>query len=269
MRTTMVKTIIKIVFCLSMFVCFTNTAQAFVFSDVPAIAQRAAEFIKSAQRHIETATHYRKVVEYAREFNAYKQQFQSFQNSFDRVYRKIKSGDYTRAFDISKWDWRNLDDHILRTWTTWNQASWDLQKLILQAGKLYETNPAYKRYADRLAALGDEKAERAKREEASIRNLERRHEEYKVDLNKLRETNRELTEGNTDDINGAQLQALNNQILLLQTLIQAEEKTIEDQRQKLEKSVFNDLMEIQKATQELHKDDGRNFEFILEKTLNR
>jgi len=263
------KTMIKIVFCLSMFVFFTNPARAFVFSDVPAIAQRAAEFIKAGQRHVETATHYKKVVEYAKEFNDYKRQFQSFQNSFDRVYRKINSGDYIRAFDIRNWDWRNLDDHILRTWRTWNQASWDLQKLALQSGRLYETNPAYRRYADRLVAFGEEKAEKAKREEALLKDLEKRHEQYKIDLDKLRDTNRQLTEGNTDDINGAQLQVLNNQILLLQTLIQAEEKTIEDQRQKLEKSLIDDMMEIQKATQELHREDGRNFDFILEKTTGR
>ena len=259
----------RIFLCLVFFALSAVNARAFVFSDIPAIAQRAAEFIKNGQRHIETKSHYAQIVSYAREFNDYKRQFQAFQNNFDRVYRKIQSGAYIRDFDITNWDWTKLDDHILRTWRTWNQASWDLQKLTLQSGRLYETNPAYRRYADKLAQLGDERAEKAKREEALLRDLEKRHEEYRTDLEKLRHTNRTLTEGNTDDINGAQLQALNNQILLLQTLIQAEEKAIEDQRQKLEKEIFADMMEIQLAAQELHKEDSKNFDFILETTTSR
>ena len=63
-------TILKTVLCLS-FVFFTGSARAFVFSDVPAFGQRAAQFIQTAQHYVKSASHYAQFMGYVQEFNQY------------------------------------------------------------------------------------------------------------------------------------------------------------------------------------------------------
>ena len=107
----------KTILCLSMFLFFANSARAFIFSDVAAIAQRATI---SAQHIIESIKQYTQFTGYIQEFNNYRREFESYHRNFQRVYRRLSSGDYLRDFDVSNWNWTRLDDHILKTWRSYN-----------------------------------------------------------------------------------------------------------------------------------------------------
>ena len=139
------KTIIRTGICLVMFAYMATPAKAFVFSDIPAFAQRLANMLLEAKNWIDTTTHYKEMVDHIQEFQRYKNQFDGYYKTFNRVYARVASGDYTKAFDVTKWDWKHLDDHILRTWSSWNQAWWDAQRLTLMTGELVKNNPAYKK----------------------------------------------------------------------------------------------------------------------------
>ena len=263
------KRIMKAVLFSVVFMFSVSSAKAFVFSDVAAIAQRAYEFIKTGQHRIETATHYKQVVDYAKEFNAFKNEFLAYQRSFDRVYRKVSTGAYLKDFNITNWDWKNMDDHILKTWRTWNQASWDLQMLALRSGYIYENNPAYRRYADRLAGAMETRSEELREYEAAILEIEKRRREHMDDLTKLQATNAALSVGNTDDINGAQLQTVSNQIALLNALILNETLQIEAIEKQREQKAIDLLLVIQDAERELRQNDADNIEFIRKTTIDK
>ena len=262
----MKRIILKTVLCLSMFVFFTNTARAFVFTDVSALAQRVAKFSQDAAQYVQQNSHFAQFMRYVTEFNQYRNQFESYQRTFERVYRKIDSGYYGRHFNVSDWDWARLDDHLLRVWRTVNQALWDAQVLTVRASRLYDTNPAYRRYADRVIQLGNEKIENLKKEEALSDDLEKRGQERRQAIEELRATNADLA---GQDNNGAHLQALQNQILLELAAMQAEANVIERQRMRNAQEMENLNMEMERLISESQANEAESWDFILNTTIGR
>jgi len=262
----MKKIILKTVLCLSVFICLTTPANAFVFSDISALAQRAVQFIQTATHYTASVTHYKQVVDYAKEFNQYRNQFDNYWKTFNRIYTKINRGDYARDFNVSDWNWLMLDDHILRTWRSYNQASWDAQLLALRSSRLIDTNPAYRRYVERLEVLTVEKAESLKKEEADILIIEGELKQHMETLDKLKETNEKLTivqGSSTDPIDAAQLQSLNNLIVLEQVAIQVKSNLLEQRRREAERANTNFLAEIQRLELEARQGDEQNLEHIM------
>jgi len=258
--------IFKTIFGLSMFTFFTNSGFAFAFTDVSALAQRAAQFVQTANHYVKSASHYSSFMGYVKEFNDYRRQFESYQNTFNRVYRRIESGYYAKSFNVSDWNWARLDDHLLRTWRTVNQALWDAQTLTVRTSRLYDTNPAYRRYADRVIQLGDEKIGNMKKDEALAIELERRGEERREAIAKLRETNADLA---ATDNSGAHLQALQNQILLELAALQAESGVIERMRMRHAQELENISIEMERLMSEAQANEAEAWEFIFNTTTGR
>jgi hypothetical protein len=262
----MKKTFIKAVLCLLMFAFSANSVFAFAFTDISALAQRVAKFSQDASQYVQQNSHFAQFMRYVTEFNNYRNQFESYQRTFERVYRKIDSGYYARNFNVSDWDWTRLDDHLLRVWKTVNQALWDAQVLTVRASRLYDTNPAYRRYADRVIQLGNEKIENMKKEEALSIDLERRGQERRQAIEELRATNEDLA---GQDNNGAHLQALNNQILLELAAIQAEANVIERQRMRNSQELQNLNMEMERLISESQANEAEAWDFILNTTTGQ
>ena len=223
------KTIVRTVLCLVIIVSITTPAKAFVFSDVAALAQRAAEFLKNSKNWIDTTAHYKQVVDYARDINQFRNQFDTYWRTYNRIYTRVSTGQYTDAFDVTKWDWTRLDDHILRTWRSYNRAFWDAQQLALMTNQLIESNPAYRLYATRISQMMNERAQRLQENEAMLRDIEAQNKNSRETLDSLRIQNKTLTVtagSSTDPMDVAQLQSLNNLIMLEQSAIQAREAAV-------------------------------------------
>ena len=264
------KIVLKTVLCLSMFACLTNSAKAFVFSDVAALAQRVAKHLQDATQYVQTAHQWyeqnTQFMGYVQEFNNYKKQFQGYMDAYKNIYRKIESGYYTKNFDVSKWDWKNLDDHLLKAWKTVDLALWDAQKMTVRTSKLYESNPLYKRYADRVMQLGDDKIEKMKKDEALANDLEKRAKDRQAALEKFRATQEELA---TSDDNATHLQALQNQILLELAAMQAEAGVIERQRMRNAQEMENLSFELERLTSESQANEAESWQWIFETTWGK
>lgn len=250
---------------MSMF--FTVPARAFIFSDIAALGQRAAQFLQTAQHYVASVTHFQEVVKYAQEFQAYKNQFASYQRNFDRVYKKIDRGDYWRDFNVSNWDWKRLDDHIIRTWRSYNQAFYDAQVLSLRTSRLFETNPVYRRYAERLIALSQEKIESIKEEEAFAQATEDQIKARRDVLEKLRESNENLS--TDDEASSIHLQAMQNRIQMEIVAMMLDTNLIEQRQRRLEQELSNYFIELQEMLREAQQNDARNIEYILESTTTK
>jgi hypothetical protein len=262
----MKKTLLKISLCLFVFAFSGNSAFAFIFSDISALAQRVAKFSQDAGQYIQQNSHFAQFMSYVKEFNSYKNQFQGYQNKFNSIYRKIDNGYYTKNFDVSKWNWTRLDDHLLRAWRTVNQALWDAQTLAVRASRLYDTNPAYRHYADRVIALSEEKLENIKKEEALAEELEKRGQERRKAIEDLRETNKDLS-GQEDS--ATHLQALNNQILLELAALQAEASAIERQRMRNALDMDNLNRELERLAAVAQENESQAWEWFFNTTRDQ
>lgn len=141
---------------LTMFTFSANSAFAFGFVDPSALVQRTVEFLKTTQNRVEQATHFKKVVDWAKEFNSFKNDFQKYQNQFDRMYKNISRGTYTSAFNVANWDWKKLDEHIIKSYRAWDRAWYDAQMVIIRTGRMYQENPLYKRFVDEMDVINKE-----------------------------------------------------------------------------------------------------------------
>ena len=261
------KTIVKTILCLAIFMSFTTQAKAFIFSDVAALGQRAAEFLKNAKNWVDTTAHYKQVVDYAKDINQFRNQFDTYWKTYNRIYTRVSSGQYTNAFDVTRWDWTRLDDHILRTWRSYNRAFWDAQQLALMTNQLIESNPAYRLYATRISQMMNDRAQRLQENEAMLRDIEAQNKSSRETLDSLREQNKILTVtagSSTDPMDAAQLQSLNNLIMLEQSAIQAREAAILtlERRQEEEFKALNEELSAMEA--ELRRnafDEGWGFMF--------
>jgi phage-related minor tail protein len=246
-----------------MFAFAGNSAFAFIFSDISALAQRVAKFSQDATQYVSENSHFAQFMSYVKEFNTYRNQFEGYQNKFNSIYRKIENGYYTNAFDVSKWDWTRLDDHLLKAWRSVNQALWDAQSLAVRTSRLYDTNPAYKRYADHVLKLSEEKLESIKKDEALSEELEKRGKDRRKAIEDLKATNKDLS-GQEDS--ASHLQALNNQILLELAALQAEASEIERQRLRNTLDMDNLNRELERLAAEAQENEAQAWEWIFNTT---
>jgi len=259
--------IVKYVLCVSMiFILFVDNANAFIFSDIAALAQRAAQFIQTAKSYADQYTHLQQFIGYVTEFQDYRRQFESYEKQFQNVYRKISTGDYARSFDVSEWDWKRLDDHILRAYRTYNKAAWDMQRLALRTSSLIETNPLYRRYVERLEVLMDNVEQRAKEKESDLDITENDINTRRITLLELRNTNRELS--TEDDVSASQLASLQNRLLLelVQNNIDRDFKEVQQQR--IDQEIASILAELDSMMREAQGNEARSFEWIFNTTTS-
>lgn len=270
----MKKIVMNTVIVLLMFGFFTNSARAFVFSDIPAFAQRVAtalqvaeKKIADAQNWVKTAGHYAEMKGYIDTFQLYKSQFDSYQNKFNSVYKKISQGDYARNFNVREWDWRHLDDHILKTWRTFDEAMWDARMLTLKASRLFAVNPVYRKYVNDLERLKNEKKRQAKETEAAENNERERFKQRKSTLEELKKTNENLA--TASEPNAAELAALQNRLLLelVQNNIEKDQKAQEARR--LDQDMQHVVMELQNMMEEAKRSDVKNLEYISNATIDK
>jgi len=264
------KTIAKTILCVTLLLCFTTPAKAFVFTDVTAFAQRAVQFLQTAQHYIASVSHYKQVVDYAQQFNQFRNQFDTYWRTYNRIHQRVTSGQYTNAFDVTKWDWRRLDDHIIRTWRSYNRMFWDAQQLALMTNQLIQSNPAYRAYADGLIGIQERRMARLEENEAMLIELRKQNKESQETLDKLREQNRVLTTSSgstTDPLDAAQLQSLNNLILLEHAAMKAREDAIRDAERRQEeeaKEIADEInaLEIQLRQNAFEEGWGFFFNFM-------
>ena len=259
--------IVRTILCLLVLISFATPAKAFVFSDVAAFAQRAAEYLKNAKNWVDTTAHYKQVVDYAKDINQFRHQFDTYWRTYNRIYTRVSTGQYSSAFDVTNWDWTRLDDHILRTWRSYNRAFWDAQQLALMTNQLIENNPAYRLYATRISQLMNERAQRLQENEAMLRDIETQNKDSRETLDRLREQNKVLTvaAGSTSDpMDAAQLQSLNNLIILEQSAIQAREAavlTLERRQAEELKALNEELNALETELRRNAYDEGWGFMF--------
>ena len=255
-----------------MFVFFTNSARAFIFSDVAALGQRALQFVQTAAHYTQSAhhytastSHYAQFMGYVTQFNQYRSAFENYYNNFRSVYGRMSSASYYRDFDVSNWNWTRLDNHLLRTWRTVNQSTWQAQALALRASRLYESSPLYRRYAERLIELSEEHVENMMKEEALMRDLEQRSAERRDTLERFRNTNAGLSTG-SDEISAGQQAALTNSILLELAAIQVETSVIEQRLRAAQQDQQNLIAQMKQLELEARESDALNLEHIISKT---
>ena len=264
----MKKIIIKTILCLSIFVFFANPARAFIFTDASAIAQRAAQFTQTAAHYVSSNSHYAQFMNYVTQFNQYRTQFENYYNNFRYVYRRLSSADYYRDFNPSNWNWTRLDNHLIRTWRTFNQTAWDVQVLTLRASRLYDSNPIYRRYAERLIELSEEQAEQLKKEEAHLLELEAQDARHNEALETFRNTNAALATGSGEIALGHQI-ALTNAILIELASIQAETRIVEQRLLSMQRDQQDLIARMKELELEAQQDDSRNLEYIISTTTER
>ena len=120
------------------FLFFTSSAEAFIFTDTAALAQRAAHFLQ-------THAHYQMFLTYKGEFDKYKVEFDRYFQNFRRIYRRLSSLDWE---DFNPSDWDRLQDHFITIWKTFDQLAYETQVIALRTNPLYERSPEYRDYAD-------------------------------------------------------------------------------------------------------------------------
>jgi hypothetical protein len=240
----------------------TGQAQAFVFTDVAALAQRASQFIQ-------TSAHYKTFLTYKDEFDKYKLQFDKYFKNFRQIYRRLASGDWQ---DFTPSDWARLRDHVIGIWKTFDQAAYDTQVLSLTTNPLYMRSPEYKAYADNLIQLSEQQVEQLKHEEAHLLELQAQDLAHHEALQRFKARNGSLvlgedTEGN--EIALSQQIALTNAILIEVAAIQAEQKVVQQRLLTQQKESRNLIMKMKQLEIQTQPGDTRNLDQLLELTRNR
>jgi len=264
----MKKLFLKTALCLSMFVFFANSAYAFAFTDVSALAQRAMQFAQTATHYARSIQHFNQFFGYVQEFNNHRRQFENYYRNFNRVYRQMSSAAYYRDFNPSNWRWTHIDDHLLRVWRRYSHAAWEIQMLAIRTSRLYESNPIYRRYADRLIALSEEQVENLRKEEAYLQALEAKEEQHMATLERLRNTNHDVVTADGEISLSHQI-ALTNSILLELAAVQAESRAIEQRLLTLQREQQNLIARMKQFELEAQREDSRNLDFIFDSTAPR
>ena len=245
-----------------MLLAFSGSAEAFIFTDTAALAQRAAHFIQ-------THAHYELFATYKGEFDKYKAEFDKYYWNFRRVYRRLSSADWQ---DFSPSNWSHLRDHFITIWKTFDQTAYDSQVIALRTNPLYERSPEYKDYADRLIQLSEEQVIQLKREEAHLLELQAQDAAHSEALERFRSRNAGLVLG--EDAEGNEV-ALTHQIALLNSIlieiatIQAEQKVVQQRLLTQQKEARNLIMRMNQLEIEGQKGNVRNLEQLYEQTRNR
>jgi hypothetical protein len=237
-------------------------ADAFIFTDLVAQAQRIT-MIEQAAQHLEHIDSYRK------EFDKYKKEFDKYFLSFRRVYRRLSSADWG---DFNPSNWGRLEDHLITIWKTFDEAAWQTQVLALRISPLYSSNPDYREYADKLVKLSEDQVAQLKREEAHLIELEAQDAAHHESLERFKGRNVALAVGDDKEGNeialGQQI-ALTNAILIELAAIQAESKVVEQRLLTQQKEARNLIMRMKQLEIEAQRGDLRNLDLLLQRTKTK
>ena len=119
----------------------TERADAFIFTDTAALAQRASQFIQ-------TAAHYKTFLTYKDEFDKYKLEFEKYFKNFRQIYRRLSSGDWQ---DFTPSDWARLRSRHRNLKTLTRRPM--TPRCCRSQPIFYTRSPEYKAYADNLIHL--------------------------------------------------------------------------------------------------------------------
>ena len=244
----------KAMLCISIFLFCRNSAQAFVFTDVAAHAQRV-------QMISQTASYIRELNSYRNEFNRYKSVFDSYYQTFHSVYRRLSAADWN---DFVPSSWNRLDDHFIRIWKTFDEGAWLSQVLALKAAPNYTTNPDYRTYADSLIDLSEEQMTQLKQEEAHLIELQEQDRHHRADLEKFKSRNAALAVGDpSSEVALSQQIALTNAILIEIASIQAESKIVEQRLLTGQREQRNLIARMKQLELQARSNDIRNLERLI------
>lgn len=252
----------KLLIAAVLYLAVTDQAQAFIFTDLIAQAQRIT-MISQAAQHLEEFNKYRG------EFDKYKTEFDKYFTNFKRVYRRLSSTDFR---DFSPATWGGLYDHVIGIWKTFDPAAYDTQVVALKLNPLYTRSAEYKDYVDKLVALSDEQVAHLKKEEAHLITLQAQDAVHQEELERFKSRNISLVAG--EDAPGNEV-ALTHQIALLNAIlieiasIQAETKVVEQRLLTQQQESRNLIMRMKQLEIESQKGDSKNLERLLQRTRNR
>jgi hypothetical protein len=238
-----------------MFLFVPHRADAFVFVDVAATAQRVIQIANQVQQIAQMAN-------YRNEFNKYKNQFDGYFSTFQTVYRRLNPADW--RFYVST-EWARLSDHLIKIWRTFDENAWQGQILGLRTTRQYQVNPDYRAYADNLISLSEEQVDRLKQEEAHLIDLEKQDKEHNEALARYKIQNQALITGPAgpgNEVYLPQLTALTNAILIEIAQIQAETKVVEQRLLTDQKEQRNLITKMKQLETEAQQGDSRNQETI-------
>jgi hypothetical protein len=236
-----------------MFLFAAGRANAFIFTDLAAHAQR----IVMLGRQLEQI---RQMTSYISEFNRYKTQFDGYFSTFQNVYRRLSAADW-RYYVPS--EWVRLKDHLITIWKTFDEQAWQAQILGLRTNHQYQVNPDYRAYADSLIGLSEEQVDRLKQEEAHLIDLQKQDRTHSETLERYKAQNQALITGPSGPGNEVflpQLTALTNAILIESAQIQAETKVVEQRLLTDQKEQRNLITRMKQLETEAQQGDSRNQE---------
>ncbi len=229
----------------------TPRADAFVFTDPAAHAQRVVQLARQMEQ-------IRQMTSYISEFNRYKEQFDSYFSTFQTVYRRLSAADW--RFYVPS-EWVRLRDHLITIWKTFDEQAWQAQVMGLRNTHEYQVNPDYRTYADRLIGLSEEQVDRLKQEEAHLIDLQRQDRVHGETLERYKAQNQALITGPArpgNEVFLPQLTALTNAILIEIAQIQAETKVVEQRLLTDQKEQRNLLARMKQLEIEAQQGDSRN-----------
>jgi hypothetical protein len=230
-------------------------ANAFVFTDPLAHAQRIVQLARQLEQ-------IKQMTSYISEFNRYKEQFDGYFSTFQNVYRRISAADW--RFYIPT-EWIRLRDHFITIWKTFDEQAWQAQIMGLRTTRQYRVNPDYRTYADSLIGLSEEQVDRLKQEEAHLIDLQRQDRTHSETLERYKAQNQALITGPSGPGNEVflpQLTALTNAILIEIAQIQAETKVVEQRLLTDQKEQRNLITRMKQLETEAQQGDIRNQETI-------
>jgi hypothetical protein len=230
-------------------------ANAFIFTDVVAHAQRI-EMMGQAAQYIQQLNNYRQ------EFAKYKTAFDDYFKSFHIVYRRLSAADWQ---DFTPYNWTLLKDHFITIWKTFDEGAWQSQVLALRTAPLYSINPDYQAYADNLINLSEEQATQLKKEETHLIELQTQDAKHSEDLERFKGRNAELALGSDqmgNEIALSQQIALTNAILIELASIQAETKVVEQRLLTDQKEQRNLIMRMKQLEIDAQNGDFKNVDFL-------
>lgn len=252
----------RLIFAIAMALAIPRLADAFIFTDIVAQAQRVS-IISQAIQQIQQLDNYRK------EFDKYKKVFDGYYESFRRIYRRVSALDWG---DFSPSNWGRLRDHLIRIWKTFDEGAWQAQVLALRISPLYSADPDYQEYVDKLVKLSEEQAVQLKKEEAHLIELQAQDAAHQEALARFKSRNASIIQG--DEREGSEVAltqqiALTNAILIELASIQAESKVVEQRLLTQQKEARNLIMRMKQLEIEAQKGDLRNFDLLRERTRTR
>jgi hypothetical protein len=244
-----------IFFAAVMLLFVSSHANAFVFTDPAAHAQRVVMLARQLQQ-------IRQMTSYITEFNRYKAQFDNYFSTFQSVYRRLSAADW-RYYVPS--EWVRLRDHLITIWKTFDEQAWQAQIMGLRTTRQYQVNPDYRTYADSLIGLSEEQVDRLKQEEAHLIDLQRQDRAHSETLERYKAQNQALITGPNrpgNEVFLPQLTALTNAILIEMAQIQSETKVVEQRLLTDQKEQRNLITRMKQLETESQQGDSRNQETI-------